>query len=302
MRSLQEKFLVYLRSERNYSPHTIAAYEDDLNHFRAFLERTAEGAEVDFHAVDHATIRAFLGDLLEAGFSKRSAARKLACLKSFFKYLQRSGVLKTNPGALVGTPKIEKRLPHYLDEDTVARLMAQPDRTTPEGIRDAAVLEIIYSTGMRLGELLGLREGDLDLRRQTVRVMGKGSKERIIPLGGPACEALRAYLQVRGRFAAGAGDRAAPSLLFLTVRGKTMSPKGVNLLMNRYIGMVSEIEKKSPHVLRHSCATHLLNRGADLQAVRELLGHESLSTTQIYTHVSIDRLKTIYSRAHPKAS
>jgi integrase/recombinase XerC len=301
MRSLQEKFLVYLRSERNYSPHTIAAYEDDLNHFRAFLERIAEGAQVDLRAVDHATIRAFLGDLIDAGYSKRSAARKLACLKSFFKYLQRLGVVKANPGALVGTPKIEKRLPQYLDEDTVARLMAQPDRTTPEGIRDAAVLEIIYSTGMRLGELLGLRGGDIDLQRQTVRVMGKGSKERIIPLGGPACEALRAYLQVRGQFVGSSRDQAAPALLFLTARGKGMSPKGVNLLMNRYIAKVSEIEKKSPHVLRHSCATHLLNRGADLQAVRELLGHESLSTTQVYTHVSIDRLKTIYSRTHPKA-
>jgi integrase/recombinase XerC len=302
MRTLQEKFLAYLGSERNYSPHTIAAYEDDLNDFRAYLERCAEGGRVDVRAVDHATIRAFLGELMEGGFSKRSAARKLACLKSFFKYLHRSGVVAANPTALVSTPRLEKRLPQYLDEETVARLMAQPDRSTPEGLRDAAILELIYSTGMRLGELLGLRAPDLDLGQRTVRVLGKGSKERIIPIGGPACAAVLAYLDVREHFAAGAGKGHVPAVLFLTPRGKAMSPKGVNLLMNRYIARVSEIEKKSPHVLRHSCATHLLNRGADLQAVRELLGHESLSTTQVYTHVSIDRLKSIYSRAHPKGS
>lgn len=302
MKQLQQKFLAYLRSERNYSPHTVAAYEDDLNHFRAYIERCAEGSALNVGGVDHATIRAYLGELLAGGFSRSTAARKLACLKSFFKYLQRTGVVKANPTALVSTPRLEKRLPQYLDEETVGRLMAQPDRTTPEGIRDAAILELIYSTGMRLGELLGLREHDIDLRQQTVKVLGKGSKERIIPIGAPACDAIREYIGIRGEFARRVRGGEEPLMLFITLRGKPMSPKGVNLLMNRYIGRVSEIEKRSPHVLRHSCATHLLNRGADLQAVRELLGHESLSTTQVYTHVSIDRLKNVYSRAHPKAS
>jgi integrase/recombinase XerC len=293
---------VYLAAERNYSPHTVSAYDNDLAQFREYLEQQAETDRLDLRGVDQETIRSYLGDLLEKGYSRRSVARKLACLKSFFKYLQRTGVLPGNPTSLLATPRLEKRLPQVLDEQAVARLMEQPDRSTPEGQRDSAILELLYSTGMRLGELLALRESDFDFRKRTVRVVGKGSKERILPVGGPAVKAVQAYAHGREVFAAaGTGGRRS-GLLFLTRKGRPMSPKGVNLLMNRYIARVSEIEKKSPHVLRHSCATHLLNRGADLQAVRELLGHESLSTTQIYTHVSIDRLKRIYSRAHPRAT
>jgi integrase/recombinase XerC len=292
----QQQFLAYLRDERNYSPNTVAAYEDDLRDFRAFL-----GEEGDLREVDHARIRAYLGALLERGFSRTSVARKLACLKSFFKYLHRTGTLPSNPAHWVATPKLPRRIPHFLDEETVTRLMEQPDRTDPEGIRDAAILELLYSSGIRLSELLALRAGDLDLRGATAKVTGKGNKQRIVPLGRQARGALAAYLEVRGKLLARAGSRD-PGRLFVTARAKPMSPKGVNLLMNRYISRVSEIEKKSPHVLRHSCATHLLNHGADLEAVRELLGHESLSTTQIYTHVSVDRLKQIYARAHPRAS
>jgi len=311
MRTHRERFLTYLRKERNYSAHTCAAYEDDLNSFEAFL--TEAFGEADPAAVDRGTIRMFLGKLLGEGYSRATVARKLACLKSFFKFLHRTGVVEVNPASLVGTPKLARRIPHYLEEETVAKLMQQPDRGTPEGIRDAAILEVLYSTGIRLGELLGLRAGDCRLRQGTLKVVGKGRKERIVPVGRPACEAVRAYLALRGEFLAAGGAagkgmegrqaaRPDPGVLFLSVRGKAMSPKGVNLLMNRYIARVSEIEKKSPHLLRHSCATHLLNRGADLQAVRELLGHESLSTTQVYTHVSVDRLKRIYARAHPRAS
>jgi integrase/recombinase XerC len=312
MRTYQERFLTYLRKERNYSAHTCAAYEDDLNSFAAFL--TELSGEADPAAVDRGTIRMFLGKLLGQGYSRPTVARKLACLKSFFKFLHRTGVVPVNPASLVSTPRLARRIPHYLEEETVGKLMQQPDRGTREGVRDAAILEVLYSTGIRLGELLGLREADCSLRQGTLKVTGKGRKERIVPVGRPACEAVRAYLAVRGEFlrrkggAGGGGKdgrelpRPDPGVLFLSVRGKAMSPKGVNLLMNRYIARVSEIEKKSPHVLRHSCATHLLNRGADLQAVRELLGHESLSTTQVYTHVSVDRLKRIYARAHPRAS
>ena len=306
MLTYQRRFLEYLKTERRYSLHTLAAYEDDLEDFYRFLQTLTESREPDLRAIDHGTIRLFLGSLLEEGFSRTSVARKLACLKSFFKYLHRSGEISTNPTALVGTPKFGRRIPQFLDEDAVTRLMQQPDRSTPEGTRDAAILELLYSTGIRLGELLTLRESDLDLKRGTAKVTGKGMKQRIVPVGRPALEALRAYLRIRhglmpGR-SAGGNMVGQPVAMFLTVRGKPMSPKGVNVLMNKYIGAVSEIAKKSPHVLRHSCATHLLNRGADLQAVRELLGHESLSTTQIYTHVSIDRLKRIYTKAHPKAT
>ncbi len=302
MRALLEKYRLYLAAERNYSPHTVSAYDNDLTQFREFLEQRAETERLDLRGVDQDTIRSFLGELLEKGYSRRSVARKLACLKSFFTYLQRTGVLPGNPTSLLATPRLEKRLPQVLDEQAVARLMEQPDRSTPEGRRDSALLELLYSTGMRLGELLALRESDFDFRKRTVRVIGKGSKERILPVGGPALKALQEYMRSRGHLAAGGATGRDSGLLFITRRGRPMSPKGVNVLMNRYIARVSEIEKKSPHVLRHSCATHLLNRGADLQAVRELLGHESLSTTQIYTHVSIDRLKRIYSRAHPRAT
>lgn len=302
MTDLQKKFLTYLRAERNYSPHTIAAYEDDLNSFRAFLTRLTGEAEPEAAAVDHGTVRAYLGSLLEEGYARKSAARKLACLKSFFRFCHRAGLIAANPTALISAPKLERRLPQVLDESTVERLMRQPDRSNAEGIRDAAILELIYGTGMRLGELLKLRPGDVDLHGRTVKVRGKGSKDRILPLGRPAMDAMRAYLDQRSKLLSLERGAHRPEELFLSVRGKAMSPKGVNILMNRYIARVSEIEKKSPHILRHSCATHLLNRGADLQAVRELLGHESLSTTQIYTQVSVERLKSIYTRAHPKAS
>jgi integrase/recombinase XerC len=308
MRMHQQRFLTYLREERNYSLHTIAAYEDDLKDFQAFLEKIVEGGTVSLHAVDRGTIRMYLGDLLDQGFSRPSVARKLACLKSYFKFLHRTGAVPINPASLVSAPKLPRRVPQYLEEETVAKLMDQPDRGTPEGIRDAAILELLYSTGIRLGELLSLRARDCSLGHATLKVTGKGRKQRIVPVGEPACQAMRAYMAVRSEFLRRHGDMRErsvspdPGVLFLSVRGKAMSPKGVNLLMNRYIARVSEIEKKSPHVLRHSCATHLLNRGADLQAVRELLGHESLSTTQIYTHVSVDRLKRIYARAHPRAS
>jgi integrase/recombinase XerC len=200
---------------------------------------------------------------------------------------------------LVGTPRLDKRLPHFLDERTAALVMEQPDRTCPEGARDAAILELFYSTGMRLGELLGIRPSDVKLREQTVKVTGKGNKQRILPIGRRAIQALTVYLGFRNDLL-GAGRRD-PGTLFVTKRGRSMSPKGVNIVVARYINRVSESEQKSPHVLRHTFATHLLDRGADLQAVKELLGHASLSTTQIYTHVSVDRLRKVYSRAHPKA-
>jgi integrase/recombinase XerC len=299
MQSEVRKFLRYLAQERNYSGNTVASYEDDLRQFADFLRRRGSSRTVPLKSVDHIVIREFLGDLIEQGFSKRSIARKLACVKSFFKYLLKTHVVESNPTTIVISPKLDTRLPQFLDEEAVTRLMEQPDSTQPEGARDAAILELFYSTGIRLGEMLGLRVGDVDEGNGTIKVTGKGRKQRIVPFGSHALKALRRYMARREEFSK-RGERT--DRLFLTVRGKPMNPKGVNLLMNKYIAQVSEIEKKSPHVLRHTFATHLLNRGADLQAVKELLGHESLSTTQIYTHVSVDRLIRIYTQAHPKAS
>ena len=295
MQTYIDSFLRYLASDRNYSPHTVAAYANDLRQFHEFL-----GAGADPAAVDRPLIRRYLADLHDRSFAMPSIARKLATLKSFFRYLRKTGVVPGNPVASTVAPKLAKRLPQYLDEPSVTRLMEQPDRATTVGKRDAAILEVLYATGIRLGELLALRESDIDFPNETLKVRGKGSKDRIVPFGRKAATALRAYIAVRPALAAAAA--APPPVLFLTVRGNGMNPKGVNLLLNTYIARVSEIEKKSPHVLRHTFATHLLDRGADLRAVKELLGHESLSTTQIYTHVSVDRLRKVYAQAHPRAT
>jgi integrase/recombinase XerC len=294
-----QKFLRHLADERNYSPRTIAAYGTDLEQFHAFLSRRFTVEPVEYEAVDVGSVRMFLGELIDAGLSKRSIARKIACLKSFFKFLRKSHVLAADPMLLVATPRLEKRLPQFLDESSAAALMEQPDPSTSEGCRDRAILEIFYGTGIRLAELLSLRPDSVDLRAGTLSVLGKGAKQRIVPLGRKAAQALEMYAGRRGELLP--EKRQDPGVLFITRTGRPMTPKGVNVLVNRYISAVSEVRKKSPHILRHSFATHLLDRGADLQAVKELLGHESLSTTQVYTHVSIDRLKKVYSRAHPKA-
>jgi integrase/recombinase XerC len=296
MNSHISAFLRYLSAERNYSPHTVASYEDDLRDFAAFFSGEPSGAWPA--GVRRGDIRNFLASLLEAGRAPRTVARKLACLKSFFRYLRATEVIRSNPALAIATPRLERHLPRVIDEASMTRLMQEPDRSTPLGSRDAAILEILYSTGIRLSELIGLRLQDVDDEGRTIKVRGKGSKDRIIPFGRPAARALEGYRAKRGLLAL---RRPVPDNLFLTVRGYRMNPKGVNLVVGEYIRRVSEIEKKSPHILRHTFATHLLDHGADLRAVKELLGHESLSTTQIYTHVSIDRLRRVYAQAHPKA-
>jgi integrase/recombinase XerC len=291
-------YLTYLAKERNYSPHTIAAYGEDLRQFMDFLGRHQERAhDPELGAVDQLTIRLFLGDLLERGLTRRSAARKLAAVRSFLKYMVKKGKLPFNPGTNVVTPKLPKTLPVFMDEQSVARMMEMPDRSTAAGVRDRAILELFYGTGIRLGELIGLDVEDMDLRGGTVKVFGKGRKERIVPMGRAAGESLAEYLRRRGELLGAHKDRA----LFLSARGRRISRKGIYLLVHKCIAATSEVEKKSPHVLRHSFATHMLNRGADVRAVKELLGHASLSTTQLYTHVTVERLKRIYTRAHPKS-
>ena len=302
MESCIRSFLQHLATQRNYSPHTLAAYEDDLRQFSEFLQRHFSDRPYTIHDIDHVSIRLFLGDCVEKGLAKRSIARKLACLRSFFRHLQRTKTVDSNPAVNVASPKLQKSLPLYLDEESVTRLMEQPDTTTTLGKRDSAILELFYSTGIRLSELINLRLGDIDLYDGTIRVTGKGSKDRVVPFGGPAREAMKKYLACRNELLPENRERDVAETVFLTQSGKRLNPKGVNVLVNRYIGRVSEIAKKSPHVLRHTFATHMLNHGADLRAVKELLGHESLSTTQVYTHVSVDRLKKIYAQAHPKAS
>ena len=277
------------------SSHTVTAYTEDLRQFAAFLDM--EGRSV--MDADHILIRRFLGVLLDRGLAKSTAARKLACVRSLFRYMRRRGLRETNPTVLVSTPRRGRTLPTFLDEPTVNAVLDLPDRTTARGRRDAAILEVFYSTGLRLSELLSLRPHDLQMRERVVKVTGKGSKQRIVPFGMKAAVAVAEWLDMRHEVL---GTQPDPGVLFLSDRGKALSPKGVNVIVNKYIGAVSELRKTSPHVLRHTFATHLVNRGADLQAVRELLGHASLSTTQIYTHVGIDRLKKVYTQAHPKGT
>jgi integrase/recombinase XerC len=301
MRTTEEyrkKFFNYLEKERNYSTHTLTAYREDLSNFEEFLSTYFGEKQPGLQEVDHIAVRHFLGSLLEKGYAKKSVARKLTSVRSFFKFLVRGGILPRNPAANIPTPKAPKKLPFFMEEASVVKMMDLPDKTTATGLRDAAILELLYSTGMRVSELSGLDVKDIDWSNSTVKVFGKGAKERIIPFGKPARQVLKEYLGRRSEFSPAAADGKA---LFFSARGKRIYPSAIYLIVIKYIGRVAELEKKSPHVLRHTFATHLLNRGADLRAVKDLLGHENLSTTQIYTHVSIDRLKRVYEQAHPKA-
>ncbi len=294
-------FLVYIRKERHYSPNTVRSYEDDLRQFSEFLTRYFSPRTFELCKVDHTVIRKFLGDLLEQGMQKRSVARKLAAVRAWFRYLSKRGDISMNPTLNIVSPKLPKKLPIFLPEPSIARMMELPDAGTDTGKRDRAVLELLYGTGIRLTELVELTTSQLDLASGTVRVFGKGQKERIVPVGSKAKKALQEYLKIRRSFVAGTAKPEESSVVFLSARGGRMYPKGVYRIVHKYISAVSDVEKKSPHVLRHTFATHMLNRGADLRAVKELLGHESLSTTQLYTHVTIDRLKAVYDQAHPKA-
>jgi len=293
-------FLEYVDREKNFSPHTHASYAKDLSQFAGFLREKFPEALRRSEQIDQEIIRSFLGMMLDSGMAKKSVVRKISTLRSFFKFAIRRKLLTANPMSNVVTPKIEKRLPQFLDESAVEKMMALPDTADPLGARDAAILELFYSTGMRRAELVGLDTSDVDMVERTVKVVGKGNKERILPFGKKAHEALERYMALRKELTGGGG--AGVSAVFLTAKGKPLYPSAVNALVKKYFKEVSEIRQQSPHVLRHSFATHLLDRGADIFAVKELLGHESLSTTQIYTHMTSERLKKVYRQAHPKAS
>lgn len=301
MKEAVRTYLEYIGKERHYSPHTVAAYEVDLNQFYDFLKSEGKKSKIDLTSIDRSKIRSFLGNLLQTGISKKSAARKLAAVRSWLKYLVKQGAIPCSPAQNILSPKLPKKLPVFLDEPSMEKMMSIPNVATAEGARDKALLELLYSAGIRLSELLQLNLEHVDHGGATIKVFGKGRKHRIVPFGKKAAEALKMYLALRPQVFSERTTEADRFALFLTVHGRRMYPKGVYLIVHKYIGLVSDVEKKSPHVLRHTFATHLLNRGADLRSVKELLGHESLSTTQLYTHVTVDRLKRIYNQAHPKA-
>jgi integrase/recombinase XerC len=297
-------FLRFLAVERNDSPHTVKAYGRDLDSFTAFLDAYYGGAGWKWAGVDRTAVRGYLGDAQKRGWSKRSMARALSAIRTFYRFLNLHHGIEVNPARAAATPKLEKRLPGYLDRGAMERLFALVETRAGDGTfrsrRDRAILELFYSTGMRLSELVGLDVEDLDAVADQVRVRGKGKKERLLPVGRPAGAALRAYYPMRDEAlrAARAPDRRA---LFVSERGRRLSQRAVQLLVRRLLDAVSEGQAVSTHSLRHSFATHMLDAGADLRAVQELLGHASLSTTQIYTHTSVERLKKVYHQAHPRA-
>jgi integrase/recombinase XerC len=298
MEKIVKSYLEYLETERNYSVHTILSYETDLMRLVQFLQ--SEKIE-SFDKAHKESLRAFVGSLLDNGFSQRSVVRKIASVRSFFKYLRRQKIIAGNPALVLITPKVGKRLPTFLDEQSVQQLFLSPDSTDPEVKRNMAILELFYSTGIRLSELINLNVSELKKDEGLIKVKGKGRKERIVPVGRKAIAAINEYLATRKDMLITACRKPEERPLFVTSKGQRLYPQAVGRIVRKYIGAISEIEKKSPHVLRHTFATHLLNHGADLRAVKELLGHESLSTTQVYTHVSSARMKKVYEDAHPKA-
>ena len=289
MRRFIDKFINYLKVEKNAAINTIKNYAIDLDSFALYL-----GGK-DISEVDHLSLRRFLAEMRSKSYSKRTIARKLASLRSLFRFLYREGYIKSNPITAISSPKLDKKLPKFLDVEKVTMLILKPDITTDAGLRDRAILETLYSTGIRVSELVGLDSSDIDFISGVIKVLGKGSKERVVPIGDEALRAVRKYNDKKSKI-----DKARDAV-FLNNRGGRLTDRSVRRMLDKYIKQCAIEEKISPHSLRHSFATHLLDRGADLRSVQELLGHMNLSTTQIYTHVTMDRLKTVYDKAHPRA-
>jgi integrase/recombinase XerC len=299
-----KKFLSCLKTEKNLSPHTITSYKNDLTDLYNFLQDKMENNQIYLSRIKRNDLRDFLVNLKQKGLDNRSIARKASAIRSFFKFLLRQGKIKSDPSSYVLTPKLRKTLPEILTEDEMKALFDLPE---PKGIkftekkrlwfaRDLAILEVFYSTGMRLDELTQLDISSFDFNGETVRVLGKGKKERVIPVGRKALKALRIYLDQRKRL-----SFLENEAVFINKSKKRLSSRGISRIVKKYLSRISEKKKISPHIIRHSFATHLLDQGADLMAVKELLGHKKLSTTQIYTHVTMDRLKKVYKQAHPRA-
>jgi len=294
MLNLLPKFLHYLKIERNCSDHTITAYQKDIEQLIEFVQ-SIDQSLVQIENLTKFELKDFVSHLYQDEFARKSVSRKIATIRTFFRYARRTGRLESNAAAQLIFPKLEKRLPEFLSEEEIHSLMDLPNLSTEEGVRDKAILELFYSTGIRLSELTGLKLKDYSEWDSTIKVMGKGSKNRIVPIGKPSREALEAYLKIRKSL------NVKEEMFFVGKGGKPLANSIVQKIVKNYVSQVSEVKKKSPHVLRHTFATHMLDKGADLRAVKDFLGHESLSTTQVYTHVSIDRLKKVYQQAHPKA-
>lgn len=292
-----QKFHQYLSKEKDYSHHTVLAYVRDVYQFADYYEESNHDMK-SFHP-NHITkedVRDYLGSLMRYGVEKRSIVRKISSIRAYFRFLNKIGMMTRDPTISLEAPKLGKHLPTYLKESEIRQVFQKISQDTEKGARDRAIFELFYGTGIRLSELAGLDVQDVDMIAETVRVLGKGRKERILPLGKEAGKSIQIYLSKRSLKEG--FDKVA---LFLNRFGQRLSTRGVQLVVRQWLSQVSNKEKLSPHVLRHSFATHLLDNGADLKAVKELLGHESLSTTQIYTHLSTEHLKKVYKQAFPRA-
>src|SRR5688572_3945160 len=306
MEKLIEQFLEHLRYERNVSAHTLRNYASDLQQFIDFLapaDAAGNRRELpEISEIDHLTIREWMAELHNAQKTKASIARKLAALRTFFQFLVREGLVELNPAKLVSTPRLEKKLPVHLSIEEAIKFIETLDLETDLGKRDRAILELMYATGVRVAELTMLNLGHIDFKSRLIRVTGKRRKERIVPFGDPALDALKNYLDVRdGLLDVAPVSEREPEALFLNYQGTRITTRSVGRMVEKYIRLCAGRYDISPHALRHSFATHLLDSGADLRDIQELLGHARLSTTQIYTHVSMEKLIEVYDKAHPKA-
>lgn len=285
---LQNEFMDYLK-EKNYSNYTIKSYEKDLDFFCDFLKKE----KVDSTQADYNLLRKYMSVLYEQNYSKKTIARHISTLKSFYKYLVKKHFIETNPMLLIKTPKLDKKLPKFLNYDDLEKILSTPDTTTFLGKRDALILEILYSTGIRVSELVSIQIKDINFEDHTILILGKGSKERYVIFGKKALRKLNDYLEARK-------EQKTPYLI-VNRYGEAITDRGVRKMVDQVIKKAALSYKISPHTLRHTFATHMLDSGADIQIVRELLGHESLSTTQIYTHVTSESLKRVYDETHPRA-
>ncbi|MBE6151905.1 MAG: tyrosine recombinase XerC [Firmicutes bacterium] len=294
MKRIVSKFLIYLEVEKNYSKYTILNYERDINDFISFLNKELVD---NLNDVDYKLLRFYLNEMFNKKYSSKTVSRNLSSLRTFFKYLTKEHFIKTNPMVLISNPKEEKKLPTYLNYRELDKILEVPDQTSVIGLRDACILEILYSTGIRVGELVNIKLGDIDFIQKRIKILGKGNKERYVLFGKRGYEVLNKYL-----------DKARPNLmkekteyLFLNKRGTGVSVRTVEMIIDEIVRKSSIKFNVSPHTLRHTFATHMLDNGADLNSVSELLGHSNLNTTAIYTHVSNERLKQVYLNCHPRA-
>ncbi len=290
-----ESFIKYIQFEKRYSPKTVISYKTDLSQFEAYLIKDFDGTNAQ--QANYGLVRSWIVSLVEATLDTRSINRKIACLRSYFKFLMRQESIDTDPMAKIKILKTKKKLPHFINENDTTKLL---DAKFPEGHRgqrDKLILELFYGTGMRLAELISLKEADINLPARTVRVLGKRNKERVIPFSSNLVILIKEYIRQRNKEI----DKKEHPYLMVTDSGEPLYPMMVNRIVKKYMKLFTTIEKKSPHVLRHSYATHLLNKGAEINAVKDLLGHSSLAATQVYTHNSMEKLKKVFDQAHPKA-